>query len=324
MIPYYYRILGVGTDATAAEIRRAYRLQARKLHPDVNPSPDAHEQFLLLQKAWYTLGDPDRKRTYDYMNLHYPHRSGQDPPYQQQSETYYQPPSQSRHRSASHRQRRNMHHRRTAPPKEEKEPKTIHWIFVGFVFVLFATLPFSVKLMGHVMFRFWQTEIEAEIVFVGDEIDFIFQVAPDPERHTIRKGFFRLEEQVVWKDGMPVQKGDRFVLSHLPWSHRVFRLHSDRPAVSTRFQYYDMIWHVWGDHPALDTLYTGELKGAFVYSLSDSVYHHFGVPGLAHLYFAFTHPNLNPYNNKTTFRQMTQTKRFKSFVDQISIMTMTP
>jgi len=44
--------LGVERGAPAAEVRRAYRRRARKLHPDVNRAPDAAEQFVALQQAY--------------------------------------------------------------------------------------------------------------------------------------------------------------------------------------------------------------------------------------------------------------------------------
>ena len=61
----YYDILGVQRDATQAEIKRAYRRQAIKLHPDKNPSPDANEQFIQLGRAFETLKDPRTRAQYD-------------------------------------------------------------------------------------------------------------------------------------------------------------------------------------------------------------------------------------------------------------------
>lgn len=58
-------MLGVSTSASEAEIKRAYRLQARRHHPDVSGADDALMQ--ALNQAWATLGDPARRRAYDRM-----------------------------------------------------------------------------------------------------------------------------------------------------------------------------------------------------------------------------------------------------------------
>jgi len=61
----YYEVLGVGRNATAEEIRKAYRRLARKYHPDVNTEPDAAQRFAEITEAYDVLSDPDRRKTYD-------------------------------------------------------------------------------------------------------------------------------------------------------------------------------------------------------------------------------------------------------------------
>src|SRR5437764_9418001 len=61
----YYATLGLAPTASPAEIRRAYRERARRLHPDVNHAPDAAARFAALTEAYETLADPPRRRAYD-------------------------------------------------------------------------------------------------------------------------------------------------------------------------------------------------------------------------------------------------------------------
>lgn len=58
----YYEILGVSKDATPAEIKKAYREKARKLHPDVGGDK---EKFQELNEANENLSDPEKRRRYD-------------------------------------------------------------------------------------------------------------------------------------------------------------------------------------------------------------------------------------------------------------------
>jgi curved DNA-binding protein len=72
----YYETLGVDRGASQAQIQAAYRKLARKLHPDVNKSPDAEEKFKRLNEAYEVLRDEDKRRRYDSLGENW--RAGQD------------------------------------------------------------------------------------------------------------------------------------------------------------------------------------------------------------------------------------------------------
>jgi molecular chaperone DnaJ len=64
--PDYYKILGVGKDASDEEIKKAYRKLARKYHPDQNHGDkQAEERFKEISQAHDVLSDPDKRKAYD-------------------------------------------------------------------------------------------------------------------------------------------------------------------------------------------------------------------------------------------------------------------
>ncbi|HEY9363916.1 MAG TPA: DnaJ domain-containing protein, partial [Chitinophagaceae bacterium] len=70
----YYKILGVDKKATEEEIKKAYRKQARKLHPDLNPNDkEAHKRFQQINEANEVLSDPQKRKKYDQYGKDWKH-----------------------------------------------------------------------------------------------------------------------------------------------------------------------------------------------------------------------------------------------------------
>jgi len=75
-----YEVLGVARDADDGEIKKAFRRLARQLHPDVNSSETAEEDFKEAAEAYEILSDPERKATYDRYGFEGLRSGGYAPP----------------------------------------------------------------------------------------------------------------------------------------------------------------------------------------------------------------------------------------------------
>ena len=73
----FYEVLGIGKDASEADIKKAFRTQAKKYHPDLNPGDkEAEAKFKEVNEAYEILSNPEKKSRYDQFG-----HAGVDPNY---------------------------------------------------------------------------------------------------------------------------------------------------------------------------------------------------------------------------------------------------
>lgn len=72
----YYQTLGVARDASADDLKKAFRKLARKYHPDVSKEPDAEQRMREVNEAYTVLSDPEKRAAYDQLGSGY--QPGQD------------------------------------------------------------------------------------------------------------------------------------------------------------------------------------------------------------------------------------------------------
>jgi curved DNA-binding protein len=67
----YYKTLGLARDASADDIKKAYRRLARDYHPDRNKADDAERRFKEINEANEVLSDPEKRRRYDTLGANW-------------------------------------------------------------------------------------------------------------------------------------------------------------------------------------------------------------------------------------------------------------
>jgi curved DNA-binding protein len=72
----YYKIMGLERNASADDIKKAYRKLARKYHPDVSKEANAEEKFKSLGEAYEVLKDPEKRSAYDQLGANW--QAGQE------------------------------------------------------------------------------------------------------------------------------------------------------------------------------------------------------------------------------------------------------
>lgn len=84
----YYKVLGLDKSASQADIKKAYRKMARKLHPDLNPNDKtAQQKFQQVNEANEVLSDPEKRKKYDQYGKDWQHADAFEQARQQQQQS---------------------------------------------------------------------------------------------------------------------------------------------------------------------------------------------------------------------------------------------
>jgi hypothetical protein len=125
MISEYYKIIGVSPNASLLEIKSAYRTKAKKLHPDVNPSASAHQQFVILNKAYTYICDYKAGKIKPLTKAYEPKGKSNNP-------SQYQKPDFSQQQWNDQEQAKAYARAKAAKEKKEAEASAHFDYYVGF------------------------------------------------------------------------------------------------------------------------------------------------------------------------------------------------
>lgn len=312
MRPYYYRILEIDTDASQQEIRKAYRQLAKKYHPDVNKDPDAEEHFIKIQKAWQILGDPDSRTRYDFYAKRYPHYRGSEDYLKRKPSTSYQNKKTQAYTGFGGR----VYYKTTDKKNLKKEEKLRRRDIIGgvAVIILILLIPIAGKYWNSIMLHFKGVDGTAEVINADFSLIYSFNTNGSKKISKIYPELFAVGDKMVVPFGMPVQTGDMFRVRFIPSKPENHRIMLDEPSNETLDRYCTMLYINWIEEKNIDSLANGSMQGIFMYLLCDSVYEHFGMKGVANLYFSHTKKETNKYNNYQTFKKMSDSNLWERII----------
>ena len=125
-LPDYYKILSLPPDANTEQIKKAYKEKALQYHPDINHTEKAVETFQLINQAYQTLLDPEKRRKYDFTIKYH------QEPNPLKNDIRYRHPA-----DANYYYRRQHPHQHTQPQKTPKSIRRLnHFIFYSITSIL--------------------------------------------------------------------------------------------------------------------------------------------------------------------------------------------
>ena len=134
----YYRVLKIRRGATQIEIRNAYRKLAKKLHPDVNDSPTAKDDFIELNEAYEFLTDPEVRKKVRFKATPKARRKTRTQEHQQWSKEKRKKTRENANEHA--RQRREDYFRRKEADLRKNAPRFIAMFMT--MFIILVAMPF--------------------------------------------------------------------------------------------------------------------------------------------------------------------------------------
>ncbi|WP_207433779.1 tetratricopeptide repeat protein [Sabulibacter ruber] len=183
----YYHILGVSSNATAAEIKAAYKRLALRFHPDKNPGDQhAEDRFKQVNEAYQILSDPRRRAAFDLQQ--------QYEQYRRQAQAYAEPRYHHTRQPAGFQER----HYRQRPQKHTHISKRDVQIVAGalFLFVLIIlgiTVGWSQIATTRAMNRAQKAEEQKLWSKAHEAYSTALEHKPDLEEARVRRGILRLK-----------------------------------------------------------------------------------------------------------------------------------
>jgi hypothetical protein len=270
---HYYKILEVEPNASKGEIKKAYRRKAMQYHPDRNRAPGARRRFLEVLEAYEYLIDNRQK----------PPKQSSDQSAEKDFDEIMREMAQKRARE-KYRERVREFRRKQA---EEQSKEFIRAIYV-LVTILVLTGSFYVgrQLYRYLIISMEPVETYATVVSVMPRrIDFTYSYNGNTYRNHLYVG--KTKEEMTSRAGMPLHRGDAFVIRFNGERPDFFDVHFHRVSEETLQRYFGIVGFrlIMLNHENWSG-YNFDERQQLASCIISQVYTREGVEGLSQIYHA--------------------------------------
>lgn len=286
----HYRILGLSTGASKAEIKRAYRKLALKYHPDHNTDPGAKERFLAVTEAYNYLMDPPSR------------------PFQSSTKKTGRSADEERIKRARAKAKAAARQRYAAFKKQQEAEQSRAYsqalsIFMAIVLLLGAFY-FGWKYIVQ-----WQVNSDPAqticTVVNHDVRNIVVSYHVDGTRYVKKYACMRSKLWLVTPNGMPVVNGAEFTIRYKKNNPKWAILLDEDFTPKTLDLYIEAVRFEVAKNMQVDA------DDARVECLSLLTFEAFGIDGLANLFFWQESPLENFSHNSSTYESMAESAEFQ-------------
>ncbi len=301
----YFKILGLSSDASALQIKRAYRKKAMQYHPDRNRAPDARQHFLEVLEAYEFLTGAARSSA----------KRPENTP-ENEFEDLMREAAQKKAKE-KYRQRVREFRKRQA---EEQSKEFIRAIYVLVtILVMVGAWYLTSSLRNYLIIAQNPKEHYATVVSVSPRrIEFMYANGNDVYRN----------HAYVWKskgemrsgEGMPIAMGDQFVIRFNDDQPEYFKLLYHQPSPRTMQRYFGLtIYKLLVLNEEKWTHLGFEERKVLAMNMARETFKKFGIEGMSNIYFSDTFILENIQNNSFTwfvFKNSTDFKEISALCEQ--------
>lgn len=293
----YFKILGLSPDATALEIKRAYRKKAMQYHPDRNRASDARHHFLEVLEAYeYLTGAANS-------NVKRPENTPE-----QEFEDLMREVAQKKAKE-KYRQRVREFRKRQA---EEQSKEFIRAIYVLVaILVMVGAWYLTLCLRNYIIIVENPKENYATVVSVSPRrIDFMY--ANGEEVYRDHAYVWKSNDEMLSGSGMPIVRGDQFVIRFNAEQPEYFQLQYHHPSPRTMQRYLGLTIYKLMVLNEDKWAYLGfEDRKIIAMNMARETFKEFGIEGMSNIYFAETFFLENIQNNSFTWFLFKNSTKFK-------------